>query len=102
MPYQTCRTRLEKHPLQDSPLHLWDGKGLWETWQINYIGPLRQSEEQYALVEEVSGLVQAEAAARATGENTVKGLWIWFSSFPKPKTIQSDNGTHFTGTVVQE
>ena len=26
-----CRTRLEKHPLQNPPLHLQDGKGLWET-----------------------------------------------------------------------
>lgn len=32
----------------------------------------------------------------------VKGLRIWFSSFPKPKTIQSDNGTHNTAITVQE
>ncbi|KAK4829695.1 hypothetical protein QYF61_006070 [Mycteria americana] len=100
-----CRTRLEKHPLQDPPLHLRDGKGLWETWQVDYIGPFRKSEgKQYVLVgvEVVSGLVQAEAVARATGENTVKGLKFWFSVLPKPQSIQSDNGSHFTAGVVQE
>lgn len=100
-----CRTRLERHPLQGPPLHLRDGKGLWETWQVDYIGPFKKSEgKQYILVgvEVVSGLVQAEAVARATGENTVKVLKRWFSYLPKPKSIQSDNGSHFTAGVVQE
>uniref|UniRef100_A0A8C9FVA5 Integrase zinc-binding domain-containing protein n=1 Tax=Pavo cristatus TaxID=9049 RepID=A0A8C9FVA5_PAVCR len=33
-----CRMRLGRHPLQDAPLHLREGKHLWETWQIDYIG----------------------------------------------------------------
>ena len=57
-----CHTRLEKHPLQNPPLHLQDGKGLWEIWQIDYIGPFRRSEgKQHVLVgvEIASGLAQA-------------------------------------------
>jgi len=78
---------------------------LWEAWQVDYIGPFRKSEGKcYILVgvEIVSGLVQAKACAKATGENTVKALKEWFGTFPKPQSIQSDNGSHFTAKIVQE
>jgi len=78
---------------------------MWETWQIDYIGPFCKSEsKQYVLVgvEVVSGLLQAESFPRATGENTIKALKKWFSILPKPNSIQSDNGSHFTSGVVQE
>lgn len=100
-----CCTRLDRHPLQDAPLHLREGKHMWETWQIDYIGPFRRSEnKQYVLVgvEVVSGLLQAESFPRATGENTIKALKKWFSILPKPNSIQSDNGSHFTSGIVQE
>ncbi|XP_032530464.1 uncharacterized protein LOC116780089 [Chiroxiphia lanceolata] len=47
-----CRTRLKDHdPLKDPPLHLRDNKGLWDTWQVDYIGPFRISYgKQYILV----------------------------------------------------
>jgi len=50
----------------------------------------------------VSGLVQAKASAKATGENTVKALKEWFRTFPKRQSIQSDNSSHFTAKIVQE
>ncbi|XP_063207437.1 uncharacterized protein LOC134523010 [Chroicocephalus ridibundus] len=37
-----------------------------------------------------------------TGESTVKALQRWFSTFPKPQSIQSDNGSRFTAKVVQD
>ena len=82
-----------------------EGKGLWEAWQIDYIGPFRRSEGKYYIlvgVGIVSGLVQAKACAKATGESTIKALKEWFGIFPKPQSVQSDNGSHFTGKVVQE
>lgn len=94
-----CCTQLESHPLQEPPLHLWDGKGLWETWQVDYIGPFKKSDrKQYVLVgvNVVLRLTQAVSLARATRDNTVKGY------LPKPQSIQSDNGSHFTTRVVQE
>ena len=53
-------------------------------------------------VEVILGLTQAEAVRPATEDNTVKGLKLWFSCLPKSKSIQSDNGSHFTAGVVQE
>lgn len=52
-------------------------------------------------VEIVSGLVQADALKRATGDNAVKALQGWFGTFPKPQEIQSDNRSHFTARGVQ-
>lgn len=75
-----------------------EGKHMWETWYIDYIGPFRKSEsKQYVLVggEVVSGLLQAESFPWATGENTVKALMKYFSILPKSNSIQSDNGSHF-------
>lgn len=65
--------------------------------------PFKRSEgKQYILVLlVVSGLVQAGAVSRATGENTVEKLKLCFSFLPKPKSIQSDNRSHFTARVVQ-
>lgn len=53
-------------------------------------------------VEARSGLVQAGAFSRATSANTLEALKMWFSFFPKPVPIQSDNGAHFTATIVQK
>lgn len=100
-----CRLRLNKdHPSKAPPLHIRDRKTLWHSWQIDYIGPLRPSGgKKYVLVgvEIISGLTMATDFASATGENTVKGLKEWFSTLPLPEEIQSDNGSHFTATMVQ-
>ena len=60
---------------------------MWETWQIDYIGPFCKSEsKQYVLVgvEVVSGLLQAESFPRATGENTIKALKNGLAFFQNP------------------
>lgn len=78
---------------------------MWHSWQIDYIGSLRPSGgKKYVLVgvEIISGLTVATDFTSATGENTVKGLKEWFSTLPLPEEIQSDNGSHFTATIVQD
>jgi len=80
-------------------------KTLWHTWQIDYIGPLRPSGGKKRVlvgVEVVSGIAMETAIPAATGDNTVYSLKEWFSTLPLPEEIQSDNGTHFTATVVQD
>ncbi|RMB96167.1 hypothetical protein DUI87_27228 [Hirundo rustica rustica] len=102
---EQCCKRLERHPLEDDPLHLREGKGLWDAWQVDYIGPFKKSGGKHFVlvgVEITSGLVQANAFQRATGDNTVKALQDWFGTFPKPQEIQSDNRSHFTARVVQD
>jgi len=53
-------------------------------------------------VEVVSGITMATAVLAATGDNTVYSLKEWFSTLLLPEEIQSDNGSHFTATVVQD
>ncbi|KAF1444007.1 hypothetical protein FQV21_0012300, partial [Spheniscus demersus] len=44
----------------------------------------------------------ATAVSTATGDRTVQALRKWFSILHTPKCIQSDNGSHFTTTAVQD
>jgi len=101
-----CRLRINReHPSKVPPLHIWDKRTLWHSWQIDYIGYLRPSgKRKYILVgvEIISGLTMATSAESATGENTVKAPKGWFSMVPLPEEIYSDNSSHFTATVVQD
>lgn len=63
--------------MEDDPLHFRKGKGLWDAWQVDYIGPFKKSGVKHFVlvgVEIVSGMVQADAFKRATEDNTVKAL----------------------------
>lgn len=53
-------------------------------------------------VEKVSSLQPAESISQSTRENTVKALNKQYSIFPKPNSIQSDNGSHFISGLAQE
>lgn len=53
-------------------------------------------------VQVVLGLSLAAAISTATGDQIVEALQEWFSILPIPECIQSDNGLHFTATVVQD
>lgn len=78
---------MDRHPLEADPLHLREAKGLWEAWQIDYIGPFQRSQGKYYVlvrVEIVSRLVKAKACAKVTEENTIKALKEWFGIVPKP------------------
>ena len=93
------------HPAKAPPLHIKEGKTLWSTWQIDYIGPLKSSAGyKYILtgVEIISGLLTATKCQKANSQNTIRGLSSWFSILPVPDSIQSDNGSHFTSKEVQE
>ncbi|KAK4810584.1 hypothetical protein QYF61_007321 [Mycteria americana] len=101
-----CRLKLQAdHPAKAPPLHINEGKALWSTWQIDYIGPFKSSAGyRYILtgVEVVSGLLMATKCRKADGRNTVRGLSFWFSSLPTPDVIQSDNGSRFSCKEVQD
>ena len=101
-----CHIRLKaNHPNQAPPQHVRQGKALWSTWQVDYTGPLKLSHGKkihLVGVEVVSGLTMATACSAATGEQTVRVLREWFSVLPIPECIQSDNGSHFTATMVKD
>lgn len=100
-----CHIWFDWHPLQNPPLHLREGKGLWDVWQVDYIGPFKSpNRKTYLLVgiEIIYGLTQDATVSKATGENIIKNLQLWFSCLPKPKSTQSDNGSHFAAKAVQD
>ncbi|KAK4806797.1 hypothetical protein QYF61_005593, partial [Mycteria americana] len=83
-----CRLKLQAdHPAKAPPLHINEGKALWSTWQIDYIGPFKSSTGyRYILtgVEVVSGLLMATKCRKADGRNT------------------SDSGSRFSCKEVQD
>ncbi|XP_064008637.1 uncharacterized protein LOC135180213 [Pogoniulus pusillus] len=101
-----CTVRLKaNHPNLAPAQHIREDKKLWSTWQIDYVGPFKPSHgKKYILVgvEVVSGLVMATATNAATGTQTIEALKQWFSFLPMPEYIQSDNGSHFTASSVQD
>ncbi|KAK4808439.1 LOW QUALITY PROTEIN: hypothetical protein QYF61_004892 [Mycteria americana] len=92
-------------PNQAPAQHIRQGKALWSTWHIGYVGPLRTSHGKkyiFVGVELASGLTMATAVSTATRDQMVQALRKWFSILPTPECIQSDNESHFTATAVQD
>ena len=73
-----CQIRLKAdHPNQAPAQHIRQGKALWSTWQIDYVGPLKPSHGKkyiFVGVEVVSGLSMATAISTATRDQTVQAL----------------------------
>ncbi|CAM5100355.1 unnamed protein product [Eretmochelys imbricata] len=83
-----------------------DGKTLWATWQVDYVGPLPTTRQRWKYiltgVEIVSGIGFAYPTRLATGLSTVMGLNRLTAIVPMPQEIQSDNGSHFKNKLVRE
>lgn len=93
------------HPNLAPSQHICHNKNLWNSWQVDYVGPCKLSHgKKYVLVgiEVVSGLTMATVTRIALGTLTMEVLEHWFSILPMPEYIQSDNGLHFTATSVQD
>ena len=74
-------------------------------WQINYIGPLHISEGyRYAVtcVNMATGLLVAFSAHSADQQTTKRGLEHLFAAYGQLQVTESDQGTHFTGHVLEE
>ncbi|XP_053567042.1 uncharacterized protein LOC128656897 [Bombina bombina] len=84
--------------------HIKRGKLPGQIWQIDFIGPLPSSKGcQYVCtaVDTYSGYLIAHPCKQATQINTIKTLELITKFYGTPLQIQSDNGTHFTGHMVQ-
>ena len=53
------------------------------------------------LTDDVSRFVRLEEAVSCSMEVAARSLLEWCASFEVPKAFTSDNGTHFTGQVMQ-
>lgn len=74
------------------------------TVQIDYIGPLPSFKDQYAcvIVDVCTGLGMATASRQANQISTIFALIRWCSAYGLPTIIESDQGSHFTGSSVQK
>jgi hypothetical protein len=66
-------------------------------------GPLNEFKKQYActIVDVCTGLGMARSGPKPDLKLTIFTLWSWISTYGIPCLIQSDQGTHFTGKIIQ-
>ena len=77
-----------------------------EIWQIDFIGPLPRGNNglRYCCtaVDTNSGLLFVHPCKRADQAATLQLLQKIVVAYGCPKQVQSDNGSHFTGSTVQQ
>lgn len=67
--------------------------------QIDFIGPLNGFRNAYActMVDITTGLGMAKSGPKPDQQTCIMSILQWCAAFGVPETIQSDQGTHFTG-----
>lgn len=68
------------------------------------MGPLRDVHNLYCctMVDVCTGLRLAHAFKAPNQQAIIATCWAWISSYGTPVLISSDQGTHFTGSLVQK
>ena len=97
-------SKMRPRPLPETTAHLARGYNPLQQWQVDYIGLLPRSEGvRYALtcVDTASRLLQAYPVPKANQAYTIKALTKLMSAYGTPQVIESDQGTHFTGAMIQ-
>jgi len=90
--------------LPETTAHLARGHSPLQWWQVDYTGPLPRSEgARYALscIDTASGLIQAYPVLKANQGYTIKALTKLMAAYRTPQVIKSNQGTHFTGAMIQ-
>lgn len=107
---RSCLPCQTSKPLNKKPVGLMSSTVPTETWErvyIDYKGPFPTSKNgnKYILVilDGYSKWVQLIAVRAATAANTVRALsrLVW-ANYGPPRTIVSDNATHFTADVFKQ
>ena len=92
--------------LRQSNANLRKGKGLWEVWQVDHIGPLCRTPRGWTYiltgVEGISGIGMVHPGSMATALATSAGLDHCFTILPLPQETRSENGSHFKIKGVQD
>uniref|UniRef100_H3A7L4 Gypsy retrotransposon integrase-like protein 1 n=1 Tax=Latimeria chalumnae TaxID=7897 RepID=H3A7L4_LATCH len=84
-------------------LHPQWAEGPWTQIQIDFIGPLSPTARGNKFVLVVTDLVEAFPVKNCTVQATAKALLEQlFTRWGLPLSIDSDQGTHFTGKVLQD
>ncbi|CAH2276760.1 DDE-type integrase transposase recombinase [Pelobates cultripes] len=86
--------------------YLKKGTSAGQIWQLDYIGPLPKGRGGHlyccTAVDTYTGLLQVLPCRSANQAATLKILQIIVMAYGMPSEIQTDNGTHFTGQLVQQ
>ena len=97
-------SKMRPRSLPETTAHLARGHNRLQRWQVTYIGSLPRSEgAKYALicVDTASGLLQAYPVPKGNQAYTIKALAKLMSAYGTPQVIESDQGTRFTGAMIQ-
>ena len=90
--------------LPKTTTHLARGRSPLQQWQVDYTGPLPQSEgARYAMtcIDTTSGLMQAYSVPRAKQAYIIKALTKLMSAYGTPQVIESDQWTQFIGAMIK-
>nr|XP_045009813.1 uncharacterized protein LOC123462061 [Jaculus jaculus] len=71
--------------------------------QIDFIGPLPRFRNKYActMVDVTTGLAMTRPGSHPDQQACIMTLLMWCAQYGPPQVIQSDQGSHFTGTLTQ-
>ena len=97
-------SKMRLRSLPKTAAHLARGHNPLQQWQVDFIGPLPQSEGvRYSLtcINTTSRLMQAYPVPWVSQAYTIKALTELMSASGTLQVIESDQGTHFTGAVIQ-
>lgn len=97
--------RMPPRPLPETRAHLARGHDSLQRQQVEYIGPLPQSEgARYVLtcVDTASGLLQAYSVPQANQSYTIKALAKLMATYSTSQVFECNQGIRFTGALVQK
>ena len=82
-----------------------EADGIWDHIQIDLVGPIQESEEEFnyifTIIDVLSGFTILRPLKTKSESEVTEALWSVFCEYGFPKIVQSDQGKEFLNKVLQ-